>query len=138
MNETTKTKTGRPPKDLPRNCSRCGVDVVRPGVLRPVPLCAKHYFEARRRAAGVLPRHGSPPNDVTIAALLVEVARALRDEVTNYTDRDESGEDRLQPHGEALDVLATKCADAVAALARAYPSVRRSLALSKEGAPHNG
>jgi len=118
MNET-KTKTGRPPKDLPRNCSRCGVDVVRPGVLRPVPLCAKHYFEARRRAAGVLPRHGSPPNDVTIAGLLVEAARALRDGAIN-------------------DVLATKCADAVAALARAYPSVRRSLALSKEGAPHNG
>lgn len=118
MNDETKT-TGRPKADeragLSRLCAKCGSEVVRPGVLRPVPLCAKHYFEARRRAAGVLPRKHATPTDATLAVLLVEVARMLRSGMPN-------------------DALATKCDDAVAALARAYPSVRRSVALSKEGA----
>lgn len=131
-NELTKTKTptGRPPAGLPRSCARCGVDVVRPGVLRPVPLCAKHYFEARRRAAGVLPRHAGTPTDATLAVLLVEVAKTLREEERNYLDADGTP----QPHAEGLGALASRCEEAVAALARTYPSVRRSVALSKEGA----
>lgn len=41
-------RRGRPPLDLPRECSICGDDVVRPGVLRPKPLCARCYFRERR------------------------------------------------------------------------------------------
>lgn len=131
-----KKKPGAKRLDVVRVCSVCGVDVVRPGVLRPKPLCARHYFEHRRRAAGVQPRTAPRFTVAEAAALLAEVGRALREEVMNYTDQPDVDEadtaDRLQPHGEYLDVLATRCDDAVAALARTYPTVRGSTA--KKGA----
>lgn len=54
--ERVTKRRGRPPLDLPRVCSACGADVVRPGVLRPVPLCARCYFRSRRAAKGKAPR----------------------------------------------------------------------------------
>lgn len=128
-----KKKPGAKRLDVERVCSVCGADVVRPGVLRPKPLCARHYFEHRRRAAGVQPRAAPKFTVADAAALLAEVGRALRDEVVNYIDHDDTDGGQLQPHGEALDVLATQCDDAVAALARTYPTVRGSVAVRKKG-----
>lgn len=128
-----KKKPGAKRLDVVRVCSVCGADVVRPGVLRPKPLCARHYFEHRRRAAGVQPRAAPKFTVADAAALLAEVARELRSESLNHADYNEEGDGVLHPHGEALDVLATRCDDAVAALARTYPTVRGSVAVRKKG-----
>lgn len=134
--ETEKKKPGRKALDVERICSKCGAAVVRPGVLRPVPLCAKHYFEQRRRAKGSKPRGALRVTVVDAAKLLREVGRALRAEVQNYTDQPDvdaaDATDGVQPHGEYLSVLATNCDDTVAGLARTYPTVRVSA--PKEGA----
>ena len=128
--ETEKKKPGRKALDVKRICSKCGAAVVRPGVLRPVPLCAKHYFEQRRRAKGSKPRGAPRVTVVDAAELLRKVGRALRAEVQNYTDQPDVDEadkaDGLQPHGEYLDVLATHCDAIAAGLALTYPTVRGS------------
>lgn len=134
--ESEKKKPGAKRLDVVRVCSVCGADVVRPGVLRPKPLCARHYFEHRRRAAGVQPRAAPKFPVVDAAALLAEVGRVLRGEVMNYTDVEPAtaaGIALCEAHGEYLDVLATRCDDAVAALARTYPTVRGSVAVRKKG-----
>ena len=128
----TKKRPGRKALDVVRICSVCGAAVVRPGVLRPVPLCAKHYFEQRRRAKGSKPRGAPRVTVVDAAELLRKVARTLRGEAENYTERAPDGSPVLEPHGEELDGLATHCDAIAAGLALTYPTVRGSA--PKEGA----
>lgn len=121
-------RPGRRPLDLPRVCSVCGADVVRPGVLRPEPLCAKHYFERRRRAQGAKPR-GTPRLTVKDAvAMLVDCRNAFSSLVAHYTESD--GE--MQPAAERLHALALRCEATITGLAAGHPSVRGST--KKQGA----
>lgn len=118
----TKKRPGRKALDVVRICSVCGAAIVRPGVLRPVPLCARHYFEQRRRAKGSKPRGAPRVTVVEAAELLREVARKLHNEAALYF----VAEGDTHPHGSSLDVLATQCETIIAGLARTYPTVRVS------------
>lgn len=123
----TEKKPGPKPLDVERICSVCGADVVRPGVLRPVPLCTRHYFEARRRAAGVQPRAEPKTTVADAVSVLRDCRSALSQLVEHYTD-----DDGMQPVAERLHALALRCETTITGLARAYPTVRGSTA--KKGA----